>query len=96
LLKNYVSAFDALFANNNINSGDKTGIDHDQFSFGLKKSLFNFMHGICFDHKLQKFFDFKIPKTKILPDFISNALGETEDLDCSFLAMTNQLPKLFG
>jgi hypothetical protein len=67
------------FANNDINYVDKTGIDHDKFSFGLKKSLYNFMHGICFDYELQEWFDFKIPKTKIPPDFISNALEEEED-----------------
>ncbi|WP_073370750.1 B12-binding domain-containing radical SAM protein [Flavobacterium fluvii] len=69
------------FANNDINYVDKTGIDHDKFSFGLKKSLFNFMHGICFDYELQEWFDFKIPKTKIHPDFITNALEETEDFN---------------
>ena len=69
------------FANNDINFIDKTGIDHDKFSFGLKKSLYNFMHGICFDYKLQEWFDFKIPKTNIHPDFISNALVEEEDFN---------------
>jgi radical SAM superfamily enzyme YgiQ (UPF0313 family) len=69
------------FANNDINYVDKTGIDHDQFSFGLKKSLFNFMHGICFDYELQDWFDFKIPKTKIHPDFIANALEEEDDFN---------------
>jgi hypothetical protein len=63
-----------LFANNDIDFKDKTGIDHEQFSFGLKKSLFNFMHGICFDYELQDWFDFKIPKTKIPGNFIENAL----------------------
>ena len=62
------------FANNDINYIDKTGIDHNQFSFGLKKSLFNFMHGICFDYKLQDWFDFKIPRTTIPANFIENAL----------------------
>ena len=69
------------FANNDINYVDKTGIDHDKFSFGLKKSLFNFMHGICFDYELQEWFDFKIPKTKIHPDFITNALEQEEDFN---------------
>jgi hypothetical protein len=69
------------FANNDINYVDKTGIDHDKFSFGLKKSLFNFMHGICFDYELQEWFDFKIPKTKIHPDFIANALVEEENFN---------------
>lgn len=64
------------FANNDINYTDKTGIDHNKFSFGLKKSLFNFMHGICFDYELQDWFDFKIPRTKIPKDFIEKALNE--------------------
>ncbi|KIO53274.1 B12-binding domain-containing radical SAM protein [Flavobacterium hibernum] len=67
------------FANNDIDYTDSTGINHDKFSFGLKKSLFNFMHGICFDYELQDWFDFKIPKTKIDPDFIFNALEEGND-----------------
>jgi hypothetical protein len=67
------------FANNDINYTDSTGIDHDKFSFGLKKSLFNFMHGICFDYELQDWFEFKIPKTKISPDFIFDALQEDDD-----------------
>jgi hypothetical protein len=69
------------FANNDINYTDATGIDHDKFSFGLKKSLFNFMHGICFDYELQDWFEFKIPKTKIAPDFIFDALHEEEDFN---------------
>lgn len=68
------------FANNDINYSDKTGIDHNQFSFGLKKSLFNFMHGICFDYPLQDWFEFKIPKTKIPEDFIFKALQD--EVDC--------------
>ena len=64
------------FANNDIHFKDKSGINHDKFSFGLKKSLFNYMHGICFDYDLQDWFDFKIPKTKISPDFIENSLLE--------------------
>ncbi|HEY6143657.1 MAG TPA: B12-binding domain-containing radical SAM protein [Flavobacterium sp.] len=69
------------FANNDINYVDNTGIDHDKFSFGLKKSLFNFMHGICFDYELQDWFEFKIPKTKIHPDFIADALEEAEEFN---------------
>ena len=67
------------FANNDIAFTDKTGIDHEKFGFGLKKSLYNFMHGICFDYELQDWFDFKIPKTTISPDFIFDALQEEGD-----------------
>ena len=67
------------FANNDIDFKDKTGIDHHKFSFGLKKSLFNYMHGINFEIPLQQWFDFKIPKTTIHPDYIHDCLLE-EDL----------------
>ena len=66
------------FANNDIQFKDKTRINHDKFSFGLKKSLFNFMHGICFDYELQDWFDFKIPNTTISSDYIVSCL-ERED-----------------
>jgi hypothetical protein len=67
------------FANNDVEFTDKTGIDHDKFSFGLKKSLFNFMHGVCFDYELQEWFDFKIPRTTIPPDFIENSLAQDDE-----------------
>jgi hypothetical protein len=62
------------FANNDIDFTDKTGIDHSKFSFGLKKSLFNFMHGINFEIPLQDWFDFKIPKTTVHSDYIHDCL----------------------
>ncbi len=64
------------FANNDVYFTDQTGIDHAQFSFGLKKSLFNFMHGIAFELPLQEWFDFEIPDTNIQSDFIYNCLEQ--------------------
>ena len=64
------------FANNDIVHADPTGADHDSFSFGLKKSLLNFMHGACLDHPLQKWFDFKVPKTLVPSDYIIQAIQE--------------------
>ena len=66
------------FANNDIVHVDPTGADHDSFSFGLKKSLLNFMHGACLDHPLQKWFDFKVPKTLVPSDYIIQAIQEEE------------------
>lgn len=62
------------FANNDLVHKEKSGAVHDKFSFGLKKSLFNYMHGLCFDFPLQEWFDFKVPKTKIPPDYIDRVL----------------------
>jgi len=66
------------FANNDVEFKDLTGTDHDTFSFGLKKSLLNYMHNLCLDDTLNKWFDFKVPKTTIYPDFIMNTLAEEE------------------
>ena len=66
------------FANNDVQFTDSTGIDHEQFSFGLKKSLYNYMHGTCFDHPLQNWFDFKIPKTTVSRTYILNCIDAPE------------------
>lgn len=85
------------FANNDIQFKDKTGINHDKFSFGLKKSLFNYMHGICFDYDLQDWFDFKIPRTKIHPDYIHDCISKEEDFKIKSnarLIFMGNLPKV--
>ncbi|MFB1003392.1 MAG: B12-binding domain-containing radical SAM protein [Bacteroidia bacterium] len=63
------------FANNDVQFTDSTGIDHSQFSFGLKKSLYNYMHGICFDTPLQDWFDFDVPTPTIGSNYIANCLN---------------------
>jgi|TARA_B110000908_G_scaffold23232_1_gene26477 hypothetical protein len=71
---------DILFANNDVDFVDKTGIDHDTFSSGLKKSLFNYMHHVGFDMELQEWFDFKIPQPTIVPFYIEDCLTENTNL----------------
>jgi len=66
------------FANNDIAHNDPTGADHEAFSYGLKKSLLNFMHGACLDYPLHKWFEFKTPKTTVPADFITRALEEED------------------
>ena len=68
------------FAHNDVQFTDQTGIDHQQFSFGLRKSLLNYMHGIGFDFDLQEWFDFKIPPTKIHSNYIENCLESEVEL----------------
>lgn len=65
------------FANNELEYKEPHGIDHSRYGEGLRKSLFNFMHGSGIDFDLQAWFDFNIPRTTISPDFIANAI-ETE------------------
>ncbi len=67
------------FANNDLLFIDTEGTDHESFSYGLKKSLFNFMHGIGFEFPLQEWFEVKIPRTKIPKHYIENVL-EIEEI----------------
>lgn len=62
------------FAHNDIPHDDPEGADHSVFSEGLKKSLFNFMHGVCFDFPLQEWFDFDVPETSVSPFEIEMAI----------------------
>jgi hypothetical protein len=67
------------FANNDMIHTDKLGVDHDKFSEGLRKSLFNYMHGICFDFKLDEWFDFNVPRTTIGKNFIEFVLANDSE-----------------
>jgi hypothetical protein len=66
------------FANNDIEHLDPRGANHSQYAFGLKKSLLNYMHSACLDYPLYKWFDFKVPKTTVAPDYITRSLEETD------------------
>lgn len=67
------------FANNDVEFTDKTGIDHNQFSEGLRKSLYNYMHGIGFELPLKEWFDFKIPPPTIARNYIQSSLQQNEN-----------------
>ena len=69
-----VESTESTFAYNDVQFSDKTAIDHEQFCFGLRKSLYNYMHASCFEFPLQEWFDFKIPETTIPNDFIERSL----------------------
>ena len=77
------------FANNDIQHEDPTGANHELFGYGLKKALFNYMHGTCFDFPLHKWFDFKIPTTTIAKDYIQKAIFEQE------LTLSNHYKTIF-
>jgi hypothetical protein len=64
------------FANNDLFHDDPKGANHDLFAEGLRKSLFNYMHGVGFEFPLQDWFDTRVPKTKIHADYIHNCLNE--------------------
>ena len=45
------------FANNDINFTDATGVDHDALGAGLRKAVYNYMHGVGLDRDVREWFD---------------------------------------
>jgi len=65
------------FGKNDIGFFDPTGTDHDALGAGLKKALYNYMHGIGLEDDVRVWFDFHVPKTRIAKRRIERALAET-------------------
>ena len=67
------------FANNDLEHRDPMGTDHDLFAEGLRKSLFNYMHSVCLDFPLSRWFDFKVPSTSVPPKYIEKSIRAIPD-----------------
>ena len=63
------------FAQNDVGYIDPTGVDHDRLGVGLKKAIYNFMHGIGLEEDVRSWFDFKVPKTTVPRQRIARALA---------------------
>ena len=62
------------FADNDLVHDDPLGAEHELFSEGLKRSLFNYMNGIGLDFPVNDWFDFETSTTTVEDDFIENSL----------------------
>jgi radical SAM superfamily enzyme YgiQ (UPF0313 family) len=75
------SAPAVTFARNDVAFDDPTGCDHDFFAAGLRKALYNYMHGLGLDADPRSWFGkgrSKVPKVSVSPDLVRRAL-ETGD-----------------
>jgi len=63
-----------LFAENDIDYHDPVNTDHDQLGLGLKKALYNYMHGMGFDYPMNFWFDKPVTEPSISPTFIEQAI----------------------
>ena len=66
------------FAKNDVAFIDPTGTDHDSLGLGLKKALYNYMHGVGLDDDVRSWFDLpsgKCPKPRVNKQFIQKALN---------------------
>jgi hypothetical protein len=69
---------DVSFAKNDIAFIDPTGTDHDTLGRGLKKAIYNYMHGVDVEEDVRQWFELpkgKCPKTLVPRHKIAKALG---------------------
>lgn len=64
----------SVFANNDLDFFDPVGTDHDSLGVGLKKALYNFMHGIGLDMDVRSWFERAVPKPKVSRNLVTTAL----------------------
>jgi len=62
------------FAENDIDYHDSVNTDHEMLGIGLKKALYNYMHGMGFDYPMSFWFDIPITEPSISPGFIEQAI----------------------
>lgn len=62
------------FAINAIPFEDPTPTPHDELGQGLRKALYNFMHGKELEAKIQDWFEIKVPKPTIPPNWLEKIL----------------------
>jgi hypothetical protein len=71
---------EGLFARNDIGFIDPTGTNHDLLGQGLKKAIYNYMHGMGLEDDVRVWFDLpkgQCPKPRVKKNAIAHALGES-------------------
>lgn len=71
---------DVRFAHNDLSFTDPTGTDHEFLGDGLRKAVYNYMHGLGLDADVRTWFGHdrnkRVPRTKLAPDLILRALAD--------------------
>ncbi len=65
------------FAKNDVDFVDPTGTDHDALGAGLRKALYNYMHGIGLEADVREWFDFAVPRARVPRQRIARALARS-------------------
>ncbi|WP_374660162.1 radical SAM protein [Inhella sp.] len=64
------------FAKNDVGFVDPSGVDHDRLGLGLRRGLYNFMHGVGLDWDVRRFFEeMRVPKPTVKRGHIARALS---------------------
>jgi radical SAM superfamily enzyme YgiQ (UPF0313 family) len=64
------------FAKNDLQFEDPTGCDHEAMGIGLRKALYNYMHGVGLEMDVRFWFEKKVPKPKVPRRLIQSALSQ--------------------
>ena len=64
------------FAKNDVGFNDPTNVDHAALGVGLRKAIYNYMHGIGLEEDVRSWFSFKVPRTSVAPHYIELALEQ--------------------
>jgi hypothetical protein len=66
---------DSPFARNDVGFVDPAGVDHDRLGLGLKKAIYNFMHGVGLEEDVRVWFEGqRVPRTGVPRQRIARAL----------------------
>jgi hypothetical protein len=63
------------FARNDLEHEDPTGCDHRAYAPGLKKAVYNFMHGLGTDLPVKSWFDHKVPAISVKRNYVQQAIN---------------------
>jgi hypothetical protein len=78
---------DIRFAHNDVAFTDPTGTDHDYLGAGLRKALYNYMHGVGLEDDVRQWFEPRpavrgarratrqVPRTTLPPDLIERSIA---------------------
>ena len=66
------------FARNDLAFTDETGCDHDALGEGLRRALYNYMHGVGLDLAVREWFAVDAPPATVAPDFVERALRQRQ------------------
>lgn len=62
------------FAKNDVGFIDPTNVDHAALGVGLRRAIYNYMHGIGLEEDVRSWFSLKVPRTTVAPNYIELAL----------------------
>ncbi len=77
------------FAKNDLVHEDITGCVPQVFAQGLKKAVYNFMHGIGADFSVKDWFDFQVPAISVKRNYVEQTITENPEPDSE--RMSSQL-----